>query len=401
MNAFTRAIVIHAPHDLRLEDWAIDAPGENQVQVRIGRGGICGSDLHYYHHGGFGTVRIQQPMVLGHEIAGTVAAVGAGVTSVAPGDLVAVSPSAPCGQCRYCLAGMPNHCLDMRFYGSAMRNPPVHGGFREVLTCRADQAHRLPPGTDLAEAAFAEPLAVCLHAARQAGSLLGQRVLVSGCGPIGALSVLAARHGGAKEVVVTDLMDEPLALALRIGADRAINMAADPHGLAPYAADKGTFDVVFEASGAASAIAAAAAACDDRAARPRRCGDRTAAEPVRRQGAVAARHVPLPRGVRLGGRFHRQKDDRRAAVAERRPADGAGETGVRPGLGPQAVDEGAAGVLSDDALIRDPAWPGVQWIAQRRVRRPPACARAPGRRWRRAASPRHWTGCFGQPARSR
>lgn len=260
MNAFTRAIVIHAPHDLRLEDWAIDAPGENQVQVRIGRGGICGSDLHYYHHGGFGTVRIQQPMVLGHEIAGTVAAVGAGVTSVAPGDLVAVSPSAPCGQCRYCLAGMPNHCLDMRFYGSAMRNPPVHGGFREVLTCRADQAHRLPPGTDLAEAAFAEPLAVCLHAARQAGSLLGQRVLVSGCGPIGALSVLAARHGGAKEVVVTDLMDEPLALALRIGADRAINMAADPHGLAPYAADKGTFDVVFEASGAASAIAAAAAA---------------------------------------------------------------------------------------------------------------------------------------------
>ncbi len=255
-----KAVVIHAPHDLRLEDWTVEAPRDGEVQVRIGNGGICGSDLHYYHHGGFGAVRIQHPMVLGHEIAGTVIAVGPTVTRTAPGDLVAVSPSAPCGHCRYCLAGMPNHCLDMRFYGSAMRTPHVHGGFREVLTCREDQAHPLPPGTDLAEAAFAEPLAVCLHAARQAGPLLGQRVLVSGCGPIGALSVLVARHAGAKEVVVTDLMDEPLALARRIGADRAINMADDKDGLAPYAADKGSFDVVFEASGAGMAIAAAAAA---------------------------------------------------------------------------------------------------------------------------------------------
>ena len=252
-----RAVVIHAPHDLRFDEWAVEAPGQGQVQIRIGVGGICGSDLHYYHHGGFGTVRIQHPMVLGHEIAGTVEAIGPEVTGLAVGDLVAVSPSAPCGHCRYCLEGMPNHCLDMRFYGSAMRTPHIHGGFRQLLTCRAEQAHQLPPGTDLNEAAFAEPLAVCLHAGRQAGALLGKRVLVSGCGPIGALSILVARHGGAREVVATDLMDEPLAVARRLGADETINMAATPDGLARFGADKGSFDVVFEASGAGPAVAAA------------------------------------------------------------------------------------------------------------------------------------------------
>jgi L-idonate 5-dehydrogenase len=260
-----KAVVIHAPHDLRFDDWDAEAPGAGQVQVRIGAGGICGSDLHYYHQGGFGTVRIQHPMVLGHEIAGTVAALGTGVSGLAVGDRVAVNPSAPCGHCKYCLEGMANHCLDMRFYGSAMRSPHVHGGFREMLTCRADQAVRLPAGTDLNEAAFAEPLSVCLHAGRQAGPLLGKRVLVSGCGPIGALSVLVARHGGARQVVVTDLLDEPLVLALKIGADEAINMAATPDGLAKFGADKGTFDVVFEASGAGPALTAAIGAARPRA----------------------------------------------------------------------------------------------------------------------------------------
>ena len=212
-----KAIVIHAPHDIRLDDWPTEAPGPGQVTVRIAAGGICGSDLHYYHHGGFGTVRIRHPMVLGHEIAGTVAEMGPGVTRVSVGDRVAVNPSAPCGRCRYCLEGMPNQCLDMRFYGSAMRTPHEHGGFREQLTCHEHQVHPVPPGTDMTEAAFAEPLSVCLHAARQAGSLLGKRVLVSGCGPIGALCVLVARHSGARDIIVTDLLDEPLALVRSLG----------------------------------------------------------------------------------------------------------------------------------------------------------------------------------------
>lgn len=251
------AAVIHAPRDLRIEDFPEQTPGPGQVAVRIRAGGICGSDLHYYLHGGFGTVRVQQPMVLGHEIAGEVLAIGPGVTRVSAGDRVAVNPSLACGHCRYCLAGQAHQCLEMRFYGSAMRMPHVHGGFRQQLVCEESQAVPLPPAMPLETAAFAEPLAVCLHAARQAGPLLGRRVLVTGTGPIGALAILVARHAGAREIVATDLSPAPLALARRIGADAAFDLRAEPAALEPFGKDKGHFDVVFEASGSGAALAGA------------------------------------------------------------------------------------------------------------------------------------------------
>jgi L-idonate 5-dehydrogenase len=255
MAETTRAAVIHAPHDLRIEAHAVPDLGAGDVRVRVRAGGICGSDLHYFHDGGFGTVRIRAPMVLGHEVAGVVEAVGPAVAQVRPGDTVAVNPSLPCGHCRFCLAGMANHCLDMRFYGSAMRDPHVHGGFRDVLVCHASQAVKAEMPAE--RAAFAEPLAVALHAARQAGNLLGARVLVTGAGPIGALCVLAARHAGAREVVATDLIDAPLAVVRRLGADAVHNLRTAPDSLAPYAAQKGIFDAVFECSGSAAALAGA------------------------------------------------------------------------------------------------------------------------------------------------
>ena len=144
----------------------------------------------------------------------------------------------------------------MRFYGSAMRFPHVQGGFREVLTCSAEQVVPVPDHVSLAEAAFAEPLAVCLHAVAQAGSLLGKRVLVTGAGPIGVLVAAAARRAGAIEIVVTDIVDAPLTIARAVGADRTINVAAEPDGLASYGADKGYFDVMFEAAGSASTLLA-------------------------------------------------------------------------------------------------------------------------------------------------
>jgi L-idonate 5-dehydrogenase len=245
----TRAIVIHAAHDLRVETRDTGEPGPGQVRVRIRAGGICGSDLHYVQHGGFGAIRVKHPMVLGHEVAGMIDAVGDGVTLLKPGQAVAVNPSLPCGRCRYCLDGAAQHCLDMRFYGSAMRDPHVDGGFRESLVCEATQAVPLPDGLDTTTAAFAEPLAVCLHAARQAGPLLGRRVLVTGCGPIGVLAIAAARMGGAREIVATDLSDAPKQVALRLGADR---FHAD--GLDTYAPDKGFFDVALEASGSPRAL---------------------------------------------------------------------------------------------------------------------------------------------------
>ena len=249
-----QAVVIHAARDLRIEDAATPALGLHDVAVRIGAGGICGSDLHYYKDGGFGTVRLRETMILGHEVAGIVTETGASVTGVAPGDKVAVNPSRPCNTCRFCLTGQPNHCLGMRFLGSAMRFPHVQGGFRQVLVCDASQAVPVPPDLPLTSAAFAEPLAVCLHAARQAGPLLGARVLVTGAGPIGMLMLLAARHAGAGEVVVTDLVDAPLHLARRLGADAALNTRTDPAALDRFLPDKGWFDAVFEASGSSAAL---------------------------------------------------------------------------------------------------------------------------------------------------
>jgi L-idonate 5-dehydrogenase len=249
-----RGVIIHAPKDLRVEEVEVPQLGGRDVRVRIEAGGICGSDLHYYHHGGFGTVRLKQPMALGHEIAGTVDAVGSEVTRVQPGTRVAVNPSQPCDACRYCRMGLRNHCLDMRFMGSAMRFPHVQGGFRQKITINEEQAVPIAPGMTMAEAAMAEPLAVCLHAARQAGSLSGAKVLVTGCGPIGTLAVVAARHGGAVEIVATDVTSYPLSLARRVGASRTINVAEDADALAPYRADKGTFDVLFEASGNEAAL---------------------------------------------------------------------------------------------------------------------------------------------------
>jgi L-idonate 5-dehydrogenase len=118
-----RGVVIHAPKDLRVDEVAVVAPGPGQVRVRIAAGGICGSDLHYYHHGGFGTVRIREPMALGHEIAGVIEEVGPNVDHLAPGTRVAVNPSRPCNVSRYCREGLHQHCLDMQFIGSAMRFP--------------------------------------------------------------------------------------------------------------------------------------------------------------------------------------------------------------------------------------------------------------------------------------
>ena len=250
-----KAIVAHGPKDIRIEDRPAEAPGPGEVRLRLAMGGICGSDLHYYNHGGFGTVRLKEPMVLGHEVSAHVEALGPEVEGLRVGQLVAVSPSRPCRTCRYCQQGLHNQCLNMRFYGSAMPFPHIQGAFREVLV--ADALQCVPAdGLSAGEAAMAEPLAVVLHATRRAGEMLGKRVLVTGCGPIGTLAILAARRAGAAEIVATDLSDFTLGLAAKVGADRTINTAREPEALATYGADKGTFDILVECSGAAPALAA-------------------------------------------------------------------------------------------------------------------------------------------------
>ena len=250
-----KSIVIHAAKDLRIEDHDEAQPGPGEVQIRLAAGGICGSDLHYFNHGGFGSVRLREPMILGHEVSGHITALGENVHALSVGQLVAVSPSRPCGTCRFCKEGSYNQCLNMRFYGSAMPFPHIQGAFRQSLVASASQcipSDGLSPG----EAAMAEPLSVCLHATRQAGEMMGKSVLVTGCGPIGILCILAARRAGADLIVATDLSPFTLAKAKSAGADMTVNMSEQPDSLEQFGKDKGTFDVLYECSGAATALSA-------------------------------------------------------------------------------------------------------------------------------------------------
>lgn len=281
----TRVCRLYGQRDLRIEEMEVAGPGPGEALVTIGAGGICGSDLHYYQDGGFGPIRVREPIILGHEIAGTVRAVGEGVEDLSPGDRVAVNPSRPCNECRFCREGLRQHCLNMRFFGSALRFPHEQGGFRDLLVAQAFQCEKIEPEITLAEAAVAEPLAVCLHARNRAGDIVGKRALVTGAGPIGALMTAACAHAGASEIVVTDLQDTVLRVARDVGATRTVNVSTDAETLAPYAAEKGVFDLAFECSAAAPAL-------------------KTAIETVRPQGTIVQLGVtgdlPLPVNVLVG-----------------------------------------------------------------------------------------------------
>jgi L-idonate 5-dehydrogenase len=253
-----KAVVIHAAKDLRIEDRAPKEPGPGQVEVKLATGGICGSDLHYFNHGGFGAIRLKEPMILGHEVAGHITKLGTGVECLTIGQLVGVSPSRPCFCCKYCREGMHNQCLNMQFYGSAMPFPHIQGAFRESLVAQAWQCVAAD-GLSAGEAAMAEPLAVTLHATRRAGEMVGKSVLVTGCGPIGVLAILAARRAGANFIVATDLSDFTLAVAKKAGADIVLNTGVAPEALDAYKPNKGTFDVLYECSGAQAALSSAIA----------------------------------------------------------------------------------------------------------------------------------------------
>ena len=248
-----KSIFIHSAMDLRIEDYPVETISANQVEISLAIGGICGTDLHYYKHGGFGEIKLKEPMVLGHEVSGYISKIGSKVTNVSLGQLVSVSPSRPCNKCVFCLEGSQNQCLNMKFYGSAMPFPHIQGAFRETLI--AEDYQCIPAdGLTTGEAAMAEPLAVCLHAINQAGNVFGKKVLITGSGPIGTLCVLAARRAGAAEIVVTDISDTALSYSSLVGADITINSLKNYSSLEDFQSGKGFFDVALECSGSASAI---------------------------------------------------------------------------------------------------------------------------------------------------
>ena len=249
-----KAVVLHGIEDLRVEPREEQPLGPGEVRVRVESGGICGSDLHYFHDHRIGDFPVRELFVLGHEGAGTVAEVGPGVTRVAVGDRVAINPSHPCGTCAYCRSDREQLCADMLFLGSSRRFPHAQGLFAETFATHERQCVKAPAGTPSRVAALAEPLSVVLHALSHAGPLLGRRVLVTGAGPIGAIVLAAARLAGAT-VEITDVTPEPLRVAEALGADRVHDVAANPGTVADPAFPRGRFDAAFECSGHPAALA--------------------------------------------------------------------------------------------------------------------------------------------------
>ena len=250
-----RAAVCHGKQDLRVETLEDRPLAADEVRVSVAFGGICGSDLHYFHRGAVGDFAVREPMVLGHEISGYVLELGSAVTGLQPGMKAALDPSRPCLSCDYCRAGRSNLCTNMFFLGSAGRFPHVQGGFAQHLVLRQDQIIPVPDDTDLLQLSVAEPLSVALHAVARAGTLMGRRVIVCGSGPIGLLTARCARLAGAIEVVCTDVQDAPLAVARQhMGATATVNVATDPQALQAFVRDGGWFDVAFECSGSPAAL---------------------------------------------------------------------------------------------------------------------------------------------------
>jgi L-idonate 5-dehydrogenase len=213
------ACVIEGAGQLKVAELPTPEPAPGEVAIAISYGGVCGSDLHYYHDGAAGEFTIREPLVVGHEVVGRVAVLGEGVSGLQIGQPVAVHPAAVCGECAECTSGHPQLCPSSRYLGSAAHFPHVQGGFTERLIVSADRAVPLPEGMTLRRAALSEPFSVAYHAVQRAGDIRGARVLVTGAGPIGCLAVAAAKQAGAGTVYASDLTDHALAQAGQMGAD--------------------------------------------------------------------------------------------------------------------------------------------------------------------------------------
>jgi L-iditol 2-dehydrogenase len=219
-----RVSVLVAPKTIEMEDRPEPDPGPGDVVVRVAAVGVCGSDVHYYEEGRIGPFVVEAPLVLGHEAAGEVVALGASATRHAIGDRVSIEPGVPDFTCPQCLAGHYNLCPDMRFYAT----PPIDGAFAEYVVIHEAFAHPVPDAVSDEAAALLEPLSVGLWACQKAGVAPGQRVLVNGAGPIGLVSVQAALAYGATDVIVADVNPHRLAVAEDIGATRTIDVSQTP-----------------------------------------------------------------------------------------------------------------------------------------------------------------------------
>jgi len=244
-----RAIVFERPHQWRLAERPTPHPAPGEVLLRVEAAGLCGTDLHIYH----GRFPAQFPLIPGHEYAGIVEQVGHDVTSIRPGELVAVEPNLPDLTCPQCKRGRTNLCQSLRAFGVQM-----DGGFATHCLVPADHLFVVPPGLDAEEAALLEPIGCCLHGLEQVRIAHGDRVVIIGAGWIGLIMTQLVRLRGAGAVIVSEPKQAKRAHAARLGADQVVDpLTQDLQGIVRERTDGAGADLVIEVVGSARTAAQA------------------------------------------------------------------------------------------------------------------------------------------------
>ncbi|HEU5139191.1 MAG TPA: NAD(P)-dependent alcohol dehydrogenase [Bacillales bacterium] len=246
------AAVLDQPLSIGVKRVEKPVPDDNEALVKVHCIGICGSDVHYYEHGKIGRYEVKEPIILGHELAGDVVAVGKDVTHIVPGDRVAVEPGMTCGTCKYCRAGRYNLCPDVEF----MATPPVDGAWADYVTVRSDFLHKLPDPMSYEEGALLEPFSVGYHAMKRGSVGPGDSVMIQGLGPVGLLAVQAAKLFGASKIYVSDVVDFRIQKALDFGVDGVVRPAdGDVRRQLQEISDGRGVDKIIETSGNHIAVA--------------------------------------------------------------------------------------------------------------------------------------------------
>ena len=245
-----KAAKLFAPGDIRIVEMEKPSPGAGEVLVQVKEVGICASDVHYFRDGRIGDAIVTEPLILGHEFAGIIAEIGAGVTNVKAGDRVAVEPAIPCNECYLCAEGAFNLCRNIKFCGT----PPYDGALREFLSWPAELVVPVPDSVSLGEAAMLEPLAIGVYAVDLAEPIQGRSIGVLGVGAVGLSILEAAKIAGCGPAIATDLIPGRLEIAEKVGADKTL--IADENvvqAVKDITDDKG-LDIVFEAAGENEAV---------------------------------------------------------------------------------------------------------------------------------------------------
>jgi len=252
------ALVLEEKNKIQIRDIDLDQTmGAQDVRIAIDTVGVCGSDVHYYTHGKIGPFVVNEPMVLGHEAAGTVIETGSSVSNLAVGDRVCMEPGVPDPSSRASKLGLYNVDPAVTFWAT----PPIHGCLTPEVVHPAAFTYKLPDHVSMAEGAMVEPFAIGMQSAAKAAIKPGDIALVIGAGPIGIMTALAALAGGCAKVFISDLVDEKLGVAAQYDGIEPINAAKQDVAsfIATETANWGV-DVVLECSGAGPAYKTALAA---------------------------------------------------------------------------------------------------------------------------------------------